>query len=273
MRFTVLVACLLVPFAAVAQGSQGEGAGTWNGGVAFSVAQFHYDEFVNNAVLDRETGALPGFVTTLGYTRGRWQAEGRLGYRRGTVDYYGQTQAGAAVQSRTDAAILDFSVRGGYRLPALGRWRSSVYGGLGYRRWERDIHSTPQAFGVAETYRWGYGFVGGTVGLPLDARTTVILDGRVTRSFAAQLGVDFGGVFDGQTLGVEDRFAGRLGLRFDYRLPNGWAVAAGPYVEWWNLGQGASQPLRQGGAQVGSVFEPRSATRVIGFEVGLRHAL
>lgn len=271
MRITVMAACLLVPIVADAGGSRGDAPGTWNGGMAFSVAQFHYEEFLNDAVLDRETGALPGFVAALGYARGRWQAHGRLAYHRGTVDYDGQTQSGVQVLSRSDAAILDFSVRGGYRLAAIGPWRSSVYGGLGYRHWERDIHSTSQAIGVSEVYRWGYGFVGGTLGRAVGAHGTLTLDARVTRSFAAQVGVNFGGQFDGQTLGVGDGFAGRLGLRFDYPLSRGWGLKAGPYVEWWNLGQGASRPLTQGRVTVGSVFEPRSETRVIGFEVGLTH--
>jgi hypothetical protein len=269
MRAVVLGFGLLLPAWAGAAGGGAAAPGTWQVGVAFSVTQFHYEESVNGGVLDRENGLLPGLDAELGYARGAWFTRGALRYHDDAADYDGRTQDGILVASRTDEGVLDVSLLGGYRWRCLGRWRVSAYGGLGYRRWQRDIRSTPIASGVFETYRWGYGFLGATIGRRLAARVRWSLDGRVSRTMGARVAVDFRGAFDPVSLGPADRFAGRLALRFAYRLARAWSVQAVPYVEWWNLGQSPARPLTRGGASFGSVFEPRSGTRVIGFELGV----
>jgi len=145
----------------------------------------------------------------------------------------------------------------------------SAYGGLGYRRWQRDIRSTPIASGVFETYRWGYGFLGATIGRRLGARVRLSIDGRATRTIGARVGVDFGAIFDPVTLEPADRFSGRLALRLAYRVTRAWSVQGGPYAEWWSLGQSPVQALTQQGVSAGAVFEPRSEARSIGFELGV----
>ncbi|HEB80255.1 MAG TPA: hypothetical protein ENI71_00070 [Chromatiales bacterium] len=269
MRAVVLGFGLLLPAWAGAVGGGAAAPGIWQVSLAFSATQFHYEESVNGGVLDRENGLLPGLDAGLGYARGAWFAHGALRYHGDAVDYDGQTQSGILVASRTNEGILDVSLLGGHRWRRLGRWRVSAYGGLGYRRWQRDIRSTPIASGVFETYRWGYGFLGATIGRRLGARARWSLDGRVSRTMGARVAVDFKGAFDSVSLAPGARFAGRLALRFAYRLARAWSVQAVPYVEWWNLGQSSARPLTRGGASFGSMFEPRSETRVIGFELGV----
>ncbi len=263
------VGLLLPVWAAAAVG--GDAPHRWQAGLAFSFRQFHYEETVNGAVLDRESGALPGFNADLRYTRGAWFARGRIGYFAGGVDYDGQTQGGVPVLSRTDEAIFDGALVGGHRWSDLGRWSAAAYGGFGYRHWERDIRSTPVASGIFETYRWAYALLGTTLGYRFGPRTRVALDAGLTRTIGAQVAADFGGVFDAVTLEPADRFGGRLGLRFAYRWAPGWTVRGGPFVRWWVLGRSPARALTQQGSPVTSVFEPASITRSVGFEAGVVH--
>lgn len=271
MRAVVLGLCLLLPAAAGAAGGAAGTPGVWRAGVAFSTAQFHYEEFVNGATLDREYGLLPGLAAEVVYTRGRWFGRWGLHYHGGTVNYDGQTQGGVPVDTDTGTEILDTELSGGYRWLRLGHWSASVYGGLGYRHWDRDIHSSPAAYGVFETYQWGYGLLGMSVARRFGTRDRLILDARATRTIGARVAVDFGGVFDPVTLEPADRFAGRLSLRLVHRVTRLWSLQVGPYVEWWRLGESPGRPLVQGGSPISTVFEPRSDTRLVGFELGVLH--
>ncbi len=115
------------------------------------VMDFDYEEFDQGASLDREEGYLPGVSAGLRLARGRMFAETALEAWTGGVDYASATEI-----TTTDEDILDWNVMAGRDLFAQADQRLGLYAGLGYRHWQRDIRSTPTAFGLDETYRWWY---------------------------------------------------------------------------------------------------------------------
>ncbi|MCU7923289.1 MAG: outer membrane beta-barrel protein, partial [Candidatus Thiodiazotropha sp. (ex Dulcina madagascariensis)] len=144
-----LAACL-PPSAAADNGSAGS---AWLGLTALA---FDYEEFGDQGdSLDREQGLLPGLVAGADIEHERWFVGASLSWSSGDADY-----TSPAVDTRTDEDILNLELMAGTRLFAWEEQRLSLIAGVGYRKWRRNIRSTAQAYGLDETYRWGYGLLG-----------------------------------------------------------------------------------------------------------------
>lgn len=233
--------------------------------LAAGIMHFDYEEFDSGGSLDREEGYLPGLGVGLQLARGGLFAETTLEAWSGRVDY-----ASATVSTETDEDLLDWNAIAGYTLFALADRRLSLYAGPGYRHWQRDIRSTPTAFGLDETYRWWYA----SVGLRAESKVTEGLsfqaDLQLRRTFNPSVDVHFKIGYDDVTLDLGEANGARAAFTLESRVDRNVRVFVTPWFEYWKLGRSTEIVLTQNGVPVGSVFEPRSRTRNLGINAGVR---
>jgi hypothetical protein len=244
--------------------------GAWQGRIGLSVLDFGYKEFSDDGgLVDRESGGLPGIVSALTRTQGPWFLTGEVTYFLGKARYRGQTQSGTPLNTHTEEALLDLQVQTGYGYRLQGGFDGTVYTGLGYHRWQRDIRPVENVNGLFEIYDWWYGLLGTNVVIFKSGKWKGWIDLRLVRTFSPKVVVDFKGNYDDAHLNLGERFGARLSLPCDYQFNQNTALTFEPYLEEWNLGRSPTQPLTRNGAFGGSVFEPRSETRNYGLTVGV----
>ena len=260
----VLVLVASLPGALHADGGgDREPVHAWLGAAAMD---FDYKEYAHNERLDHETGTLYGLA---GGIQTGWNAllfEGELSWFGNDVSYNGQTQGGTPEQTRTDEKILDGQARAGWRFRRQEKLQYQLYGGLGYRDWQRDIQSTPTASGVRETYTWWYGLLGGRGLYRADRRTTWLAEVQFMRPLDPEIKVDFKDDLDDTRLDLGSEPGVRLSLAWQRDLESGWHLEIVPFYTAWDIGRSDDRPLKQDGVVVGSVFEPRSETRNYGIQ-------
>lgn len=233
--------------------------------LAGGITDFDYAETENAIELDREEGLLPGLDAGLHLAQGALFAEGALSITGGPVDY-----RSASVASRTDEMILDAGVIAGFTALEHDRTRLALFAGAGYRHWERGIRSTATAFGLDETYRWWYGSLGARVTQALGDRGQLSADLRLTRTVDPDITIDFAAGYDSKTLQLGTANGLRAAVAWERRLRDGVSLFVSPWYEYWKLGRSDTEPLYRNGLPVGTVFEPRSTTRNLGVNVGVR---
>jgi hypothetical protein len=244
--------------------------------VAASVKDFGYKEYSDAGELfDREDGVLPGFVLGIGVQPQALVVGGEFRYHAGTVTYSGQTNLGVPVESRTDTVLADGELRVGHRLEIVAI-RLTPYMTLGYHYWDRDIRTTQTASGrsvsgLHETYRWYSVGLGARAAIAITPDTRAALDVRAFRVKQPTMVFHATSSNDEATLALGEKNGWRLALPIDYSLSPTTTIGVEFYAEGWQFGRSASQNLTSGGVVVGSVYEPRSETRVNGALFGLRH--
>jgi len=220
--------------------------------------------------LVQESGWLPGVEATVSAEMDQLTAHLRAAYYAGDIDYDGQTQSGAAIESSSDQKIQDISALAAYRLPFTSTPRTSLYAGGGYRHWQRDIQSVGSISGLDETYRWW----SAQTGLNLEWRRGAnlwVLDGRLTRTLNPRVEVDFPHTFDSADLDLGERWGWITELAWRHRLSPRLSAGLKAFYESWDLGKSGLETLTVNGAPAGSVFQPRIENRNYGFIVDLRH--
>lgn len=264
IRYCTVPAAVLLVFA-LAPARAADDATRLEGWLAGSLTEFDYAETENGIELDREEGLLPGLNAGLHLARGALFAEGTLAATDGHVDY-----RSATVATRTDETILDVDVIAGRTLYDRDRTSLALYAGLGYRHWQRDIRSTATAFGLDETYRWWYGSLGVRATHALGARRQLRADLQLTRTLDPDIDIDFAAGYDSKNLALGEANGLRASLAFEQRLREGLSLFVSPWFEYWKLGRSDTELLYRNGLPVGTVFEPRSTTRNLGVNVGVR---
>ncbi|HUT41615.1 MAG TPA: hypothetical protein VM011_09765 [Gammaproteobacteria bacterium] len=229
------------------------------------VMDFDYEEFDQGASLDREEGYLPGVSAGLRLAQGRMFAETALEAWTGDVDYASATEI-----TTTDEDILDWNILAGRDLFAQADQRLGLYAGLGYRHWQRDILSTPTAFGLDETYRWWYAIVGLRAESAVTPRVSFRADLQLRRTLDPQIDVRFKSGHDDITLELGEANGARAAFTLEGRADHGMTLFVTPWFEYWRLGRSANAILTQNGVPAGTVFEPRSRTHNLGINAGVR---
>jgi hypothetical protein len=242
--------------------------------VGISVERFGYEEFSDSGrLLDREEGYLPGVSGSITALKGAWEFSLVGRFHAGTVDYDGQTNAGAPLKTETDQRVWDLGFTAGRRFNAPVIESLLPYLGVGYWRWQRDINPTAVTSGLSETYSWPYAAVGARAMLLRRERFEWQLDIGVVRPISPEVKVDFSGVFDSARL--------KLGSRTGYRaaMPLGWKfgrakqITLEPFWERQAFGRSPTEVLNRTGMAVGTVFEPRSRAENYGLNLSLSFAL
>jgi hypothetical protein len=179
----------------------------WHGEVGMgmrAVAHAEYDRAGRRLV--REHGWLPGVALNAAYKAGdiTWLAAAD-GYQS-SIDYQGQTQAGAAADSTTSTRLVSARAGAAY---AVGS-DYSILAALEFDHWKRDIRGIGAAAGLQETYRSrrlvaGLDKVWHTAGGAVSANAGVIF------SEPERLRVEFSGLFDPASLETERSHGIRIG--------------------------------------------------------------
>jgi len=230
---------------------------------------FDYKEYDNGERLDHEHGTLYGLAGGVQAGREALLLEGEFSWFGNDVNYDGQTQAGTPVRTRTDERILDGQARAGWRFRRQDKLQYQLYGGLGYRDWQRDITATPTATGVKETYTWWYALLGGRGLYHMNQRTTWLAEAQLMRPIDPEIEVDFNNDLDDTRLDLGSEPGVWLSLAWQHELVSGWRLEIMPFYTAWDIGRSQSRPLKQNGVVVGNIYEPRSETRNYGIQARL----
>lgn len=230
---------LIAPAAAQWQSKAGLGARY--------VSHAEYDEAGH--LLVRERGWLPGVVLGAAYRAGSLTWSGQADWYRADIGYRGQTQAGAAADSRTATGLAVLRIAADY---AFGD-AMSLTAALEAERWQRDIRGTDIGAGLQERYRSERLLLGvnkvwqGPAGL-------VAADLAVLVSTPERMRVGFSGLLDPVAL---DTRHGR-GLRLGASLRPGFAPAlelrAG--YDWIRIRRSADAAVTRNGQFAGTVAQP-----------------
>lgn len=235
-------------------------------GIGISAMRFDYREYDEaGAILDREQKGIPGISFRIGQQLTGWEWESIASYHQGRVNYTGQTNTGAPYNTFTDETIGDVAVRLGRCFDGTHPW--VLFGGLGYRRWDRDI--LPGTIGgLFESYRWPYLWLGAKVTAFQEERSRLMFDIGLLRPLSPELRVDFEGAYNvSPVVYPESKFGLRMMLNSRIALSEKAFLDMEPYLDYWNLGQ---SPIVVAGRI--AVHEPASRTRNLGINVRLGRA-
>ena len=237
--------------------------------LSISFMNFSYKEVNDsNDFLDREDGLLPGIIFRWDRPAGSLQMTGEISLYKDGVTYDGQTQSGTPVSSKTDTYITDISLTFAQLLKDKNLTLQSLYFGLGYRYWDRDIRNTRTGSGVPvlglhEIYVLPYIMLGTRWNLVRSKNVDSFINLRLTQTVNPQMFVD---LYDGVTLD--------LGAKFGYRLSTIIASKSGntnnfymePFYEFWEIGKSNTKYL----SGVGYIYEPKSITNNLGLNIGFQ---
>jgi len=229
--------------------------------IGASAMRFSYKENDDaGSILDTEQGGIRGVSFKLGQRLTAWEWEGIASYHNGRVDYTGQTNTGVPYNTRTDETIGDIALRLGCCLDWNHSW--VLYGGLGYRRWDRDI-LPGTASGLFESYRWPYIWLGSKITALQEDQLQLMLDVGLLKPLSPELRVDFKGNHNvSPVVHPESKVGLRMILTSRMALTEKTFLNLEPYFEYWKLGRSPS--VTTGGI---IVHEPASRTRNIGINV------
>lgn len=235
--------------------------------------RFHYKETNNrDELIDQETGLLPGLNIGASANCGAWIFSASIEQQRARLEYDGQSSGGRKIFTRTMENIREVSVQASRRFAISHADDVSVYSGVGYWRWQRDIEAVGNVAGLDETYRQRFFYLGGDTTLFRQTQHRVALDARWLRLLSPTLDVDFKGLYDtaaGLTLNAQHGW--RVSVPWHYRVDeaNTWVLA--PYATGWRTNVSAAKPLFRKGVVIGDFFEPASTTRLYGIQLSWRH--
>jgi hypothetical protein len=242
------------------------GAPRFTGNLGVSIADFEYEETdESGSTLDKESGLFPELNLSLRLDSESWFILGDLRYLKGTADYTAYPVSKPPLESTTEEEIIDFSLLFGVQQEFSNTVTLAVYGGLGFRYWERDIRSTADASGLYEEYEWGYMLIGISPAMRIGPSDRIGADLQLRKAFDANLDVRFKNVnYDPVSLPLDDGIGFRLALNWNHELNEGFEFTLGPYLDFWEFDRSADVDLKQGNMTVGSVHEPASQTKIVG---------
>ncbi len=243
-------------------------------GIGVDFLQFDYREFDDaNLLLDKETGLLPGLVLELESRTNRVFGRAVVKYYGADIDYDGQDQSGVPVLTDTATRLFRIEALGGIWIEPRYGAAFSVYGGLGYHFWRRDIQPARNAngdpvSGLLEEYDWTFLILGTEILLLDGPSTRISLDGRLQHMLDAKM---FAFLGDGLDFDLGEETGIRLSMPFSFQLSRNVHLRVEPYLSWWDIGRSNTLELTVGGTGTGLYFlEPRSETRNQGLTVMLQ---
>lgn len=240
--------------------------------IGFGAMDFDYRESNDGERLNREHGSLFGVTATAHKGWGKSFLEADIAWFANEVDYDGQTQNGAPVNTTTDEIIANGAVLYGRYFQSRKTFQHAVVAGLGYRYWQRDINSTRAALGVLENYTWWYGQLGWRGVYQFTARSSWLAEAKLLRPFAAEIDINFRNDFDDASLALGEENGLQLNLTYQLRLAKNWRLDVAGFYTAWDIGRSREATLRRNGVAIGRVFEPESETRSLGLRISGTYA-
>ena len=243
--------------------------------LGLSSEYFHYEEQnIEGLRLNREEGQLNGGFVSFGYqpTLG---TEWLLTHQRvyGEVEYRGQTQSGASLNTQTKEKFDLFSIR-------FKRCLGNVYGisgfnwyvstALNYRNWERKIQPSSGALGLNENYTWN------EFDLSIEADFKVSEKGMMTTRIGSVLGfnekidVDLTAIGAGKpSFNLGEVKAQHFSLGYKYAPQEGYEVSLLASYEYWHFDRSRTHIVNAGPRSI-KLTEPESDMQRAGVHVQLR---
>lgn len=231
---------------------------------------FDYGEADDTGSLNAETGWLPGLSLNVNKTLGSYSLGMDAGLYSGSVDYDGQTQGGADLQTRTEQRI--------YRVAGYLQWqpresRYGLYARLGYWQWQRDIQPTQGTSGLFERYHWQFIEAGLNAILWQSQKGSLSLDIGYAHIYDAGVEVDLRPFGFGQaSLTLGDASHGvitRLGFMLPWNASDHLELAL--THRYWNLKESTSGTVRNG-TRILTIKEPESQANHISISLGYVHS-
>jgi len=241
--------------------------------ISLGAQRIDYEERTpRGTFLDGETGGLPTIAAAVEMRRGRAFVRAAARLTRGALDYHGRVLSsdgsvdGLLARSTSDARFLADELQAGAFLDA--QHRVLLMGGVGARRWDRNIHSTEvvsrtgvlvPVSGLSEVYSW--------YELQAGARWTVLARGpsewelelAVVRTADPRLALDRFGKELRLHLGARTGLRGGMTFRRD--LPSGAFLSIAWHAESYAFDASAVDPTS-------GVLEPDSTTWTVSLEAG-----
>lgn len=220
----------------------------------------HYDQRETDETgleINRETGYLQGLELAVGQRltpHWDWQLTGR--WQKGTVDYRGQTQAGAPLNTRTDIDSRHLGLESGFHFPA---WPTRFSGALYRYQRQRDIRASARSLSLREQYRgWE---------LALTAKHPLIierlwLDASALYRFDNHLTTDLSAAgYPHVRLGLPRGWGGRAGMRWRLMASDRWQGELAWHYEYRKTPRSNSARIRAETGAVLAVTQPETRLR------------
>lgn len=230
----------------------------WQGAVSMSqrhVTNTEYDKARRQLV--RETGWLPGAVLNAAFQVGRqnWFAEAEI--YRGTIEYEGQTQAGAVAASSTAIGLATLRLGGSY---AFGR-NYSALASIEWERSRRDILGIAGSAGLQEKTRTGRLVAGANKTWHPAAVGAVTVNAAVVISSPERLQVGFSGLLDQASLETKRSQGIRIGagIRPAFAL---WLELRSRF-DWNKVPRSNEAPVTLNGQFRGTIAQPEHEQRAV----------
>lgn len=232
--------------------------------VSADTTKFDYAETdTNGDLLDTERadyGKVNGFTASLNPRYNGLYLS--ASYAKGDTDYIGGTNLNPVYGSHrtiTTNEIEDYTF--GYKATALldphGSWEMPVTVGLGYRRWLRQLHSTPGVIGFDELYDWGYYDAGIGLHYNFSSKMSLGVDANYRKAFNAQMYENY----HGYTFDLKNVHGYKISVPFEIAINPKLSTFFSYNYEYWNIG--ASNVIN-------TYLEPDSETKNETLSFGLK---
>lgn len=238
----------------LAQGADTQGALHLHIGV--SVLRADFRELADNGQrLVRERGTLPGVVGGAAQTLGHWSWSAELSYYSGALDYDGQTQSGASFETMSDATVAGIRLRALRMLDHEGRFWAGL--GLGYGQWQRHIRGRGKVNGLDERFTAADVSAEARLSLLRSQEVQANVDLRLAWPWRPEVRVDFGGLYDTQSLQLGPRLAARVAVPVSFAAGPRSRLVVEPGLDAWAFGRSATETLYRDGVPAGGVYQPQ----------------
>lgn len=234
------------------------------------VSHVQNTEREDGQTLNKEAGQAKAIQVQFGlrpdegfFTQGRFATGSHQRY------YYGISQLGQSLASRSDYAHHRVEWTGGYSLSSV-----ALFAGLAWSGSERIIQPAVNIGGLQEkTSKFQV-----IAGLEKTVRQTrysrLYLEGRALSTVYNRLKVDFAGIYDTARLDAGSQHGLQAKLVWAGKLHGGWGLELASYWRYEWAGASADAPLYRDGSATGRAFhQPHTRTDTVGLEATLLRLL
>jgi len=238
---------------------------------------FDFSEYDKSGEVVNEKGYIAGGQIEIGKGLGPVWMSAQGSILKGEVDYDGETQSGNPHQTVTAETIYDYSLQ-------IGRiyesWRrhdfATIYFGVGFHQWARDIKTKNGVVGLFERYTWYYAHVGARGFLFRTDRFHFMVELNLLRTIKPVIDVNFKGAvdpsgkkYDNDRLDLGEHYGAKFSLPIRMEITRRFQLYTEFYFEAWDLGGSEETQLTTQGFVAGFLEEPRSTSRFFGVKLGL----
>lgn len=240
--------------------------------VNWTTMNFDFKEFDEGGEVVHEKGILGGAEIEIGKGIGPVWLALRGSMLKGVANYDGEKALdGSPHQTKTEETIYDFSFEVGRNYETWNRHEfATIYAGLGFHQWIRDIKSKDGVVGLYERYTWAYANVGARGTLFSTTRNHFMIEINLLRTINPFLDVSFKGNFDDQRFFLGEHYGAKVSLPWRFEFDRRIMFYVEPYFEAWDLGFSNVQDATRDGFELRTTIQsPKNSSRYAGINLGL----